>query len=90
MNMKEEIITLKKQLHAATMRYGKLKKKSNGANPQAVRLEKELDASRRECGSLVKAAAETDITIHELESQCYHFQQLIAHTAHVTVWKVLE
>jgi len=90
MGMKEEIVTLKKQLHAATMRYGKLKKKSNGASPQVIRLEKELDASRRECGSLVKSEAAKDLEINDLRDQAYHFQQLIAHTAHVTVWKVLE
>jgi len=65
-------------------------KRAAKAEAAADRLSTELEASRRECGNLVKNEAGKDLEINDLRDQAYHFQQLIAHTAAVSVWKVLE
>lgn len=86
----KQIEDLKRELKSAKMKITKIEKKSNGTNPAVDRLEQELEASRRECGALVKSTDAMEGQVTFLEEQCAHFQQLIAHTASVTVWKVLE
>ncbi len=88
----KQVEDLKRELKSAKMKITKLEKKVNGTSPNRVaeRLQEELGASRRECGQLVKSQAVDAGNAEFLEEQCYHFQQLIAHTAQVTVWKVLE
>lgn len=69
---------------------GQLERRADKADKDTLRLELELEASRRECGQLVKSTDAMETQVKFLEEQCAHFQQLIAHTASVTVWKVLE
>lgn len=85
-----QIEDLKRELKSAKMKITKLEKKSNGTSPAVTRLEEELEASRRECGQLVKSADSLENTVSFLERQCGHFQQMIFHTAAVSIWKVLE
>jgi uncharacterized coiled-coil DUF342 family protein len=84
----QQIEDLKRQLKSAKMKITKLEKKSNGTSPEVDRLRDELEASRRECGSLLKLADQVEDQMKLLEEQCEHYQKLIAHTAAVTVWKI--
>jgi hypothetical protein len=103
--MQDEITKLKKDLRVEKMLHSRLKKKvgaGNGINYQTqwedsqaevVRLENELNASRRECGQLVKeqdpnVADNLADQLEAMEVQVYHLQQLIIHTAAVTEWKI--
>jgi predicted nucleic acid-binding Zn-ribbon protein len=63
-------------------------KRAAKAEKEVERLTAELDASRRECGSLLKLADQVEDQMKLLEEQCEHYQKLIAHTAAVTVWKI--
>ena len=69
---------------------GTLERRAEKMLKDCTRMEGELNASRRECGQLVKSSEALEHTVKYLEEQCHHFQQLIAHTAAVTIWKVLE
>lgn len=69
---------------------GTLERNVAKADKDTLRLENELEASRRECGQLVKSADALENQVDFLERQCYHLQKLITHTAAVTVWKVLD
>jgi chromosome segregation ATPase len=69
---------------------GTLERRAEKMLKDCTRMEGELNASRRECGQLVKSAETLEKAVTYLEQQCYHLQKLITHTAAVTVWKVLE
>jgi len=84
----KQVEDLKRELKSAKMKITKLEKKSNGTSPQVDRLRDELDASRRECGQLVKSADSMENQVHFLERQCGHFQAMIFHTAAVSDWKI--
>ena len=101
----KQVEDLKRENKGLKMTFTKQGKKLNGtstgealaagkraakAEKEVERLNAELGASRRECGNLVKSADAMENQVTFLENQCSHFQALIAHTASVTVWKVLE
>jgi cell division protein FtsB len=101
----QQVEDLKKENKGLKMTVTKQSKKLNGASTgkalatgkrvlvleaDVEQLTAELDASRRECGQLVKSADLLENTVSFLERQCGHFQQMIFHTASVSVWKVLE
>lgn len=69
---------------------GQLERRSDKMLKDCTKMEGELNACRRECGQLVKSTDALEKQVSFLAEQCYHFQQLIAHTANVTVWKVIE
>ena len=69
---------------------GQIERKLDRLDKDNTKLGLELEACRRECGQLVKSADAMETQVTFLEKQCHHFQQLIVHTASVTVWKVLE
>ncbi len=69
---------------------GQLERRSDKMLKDCTRMDGELNASRRECGQLVKSTDALENQVKVLEEQSGHFQQLIAHTASDTIWKVLE
>jgi predicted nucleic acid-binding Zn-ribbon protein len=101
----QQVEDLKKENKGLKMTVTKQAKKINGTSTgkalasgkrvlvlegEVEKLKGELDASRRECGQLVKSADGLENQVSFLERQCYHMQQLVFHTAAVSVWKVLE
>ena len=89
-NLTATIADLAKGRRSDKRYIGTLERRSETMLKDCTKMEGELNASRRECGQLVKSADAMENQVTFLERQCYHLQKLITHTAAVTVWKVLE
>ncbi len=66
---------------------GTLERNAAKCDQDTLRLEAELEASRRECGQLKKEETRTGLMLSDLRLQIYHFQKLVYYTAQVTTWQ---